>query len=145
MYKIVSSLIEFWDLFILNILITVLIALIGLLLVFLSNMFRINYIDFPYGSGILEPESAYCAMIDENISPKVREKLLSHIKGANIFIEVVPYPWVVLPDVLPHPDHLPVLLLRADDPDNQESKQQQHPEIRIPRLKQEGRVQTPRS
>ena len=77
----------------LNILITVLIALIGLLLVFfLSNMFRINYIDFPYGSGILEPESAYCAMIDENISPKVREKLLSHIQGAKIFIEVVPYP-----------------------------------------------------
>ena len=55
-------------------------------------MFRINYIDFPYGSGILEPESAYCAMIDENISPKVREKLLSHIQGAKIFIEVVPYP-----------------------------------------------------
>ena len=143
MYKIVS-LIEFWDLFILlNILIIhhcidcVDWFIAGF---FLSNMFRINYIDFPYGSGILEPESAYCAMIDENISPKVREKLLSHIQGDKIFIEVVPYPWVVLPDVLPHPDHLPVLLLRADDPDNQESKQQQHPEIRLPGLKQEGRV-----
>ena len=32
---------------------------------------RINHIDYPYGSGELEPESAYCAMIDENIVPQV--------------------------------------------------------------------------
>ena len=54
------------------------IALIGLLLGFLSNIFRINYIEFPIKSKILEPESAFCAMMDENISPKVRDRLTLH-------------------------------------------------------------------
>ena len=53
-------------------------------------MFRINYIDFPYGSGILEPESAYCAMIDENISPKVREKLYHTFKGIKYLLKWYP-------------------------------------------------------
>ena len=36
---------------------------------------RINYIEFPVNSGKLEPESGYCAMLDENIYPKVSLKL----------------------------------------------------------------------
>ena len=58
-------------------------------------------------------------MIDANISPKV-EDCYHRIQCNKLFIEVVPYPRAVVPDVLPHPYHLPVLLLRADDPDNQE-------------------------
>ena len=40
-------------------------------LLYLTFICRINYINFPHGSENREPESAYCAMIDENISPKV--------------------------------------------------------------------------
>ena len=57
---------------------------------------------------------------------------------------MVPYPRAVISDVLPHPDHPPLLLLRPDDPDYQEGQQQQHPEVRLQGLKQEGRVQAPR-
>ena len=67
----------------------------------------------------IEPESAFCAMMDDNISPKVGD--CYRIKQCTeIFIPVVPHPRAVIPDILPHPDHLPVLLLRADDPDHQE-------------------------
>ena len=58
-------------------------------------------------------------MIDSNISPKVGD-CYHIIQCTNILIEVVPYPRAVIPDVLPHPDHPPLLLLRADDPDYQE-------------------------
>ena len=33
---------------------------------------RINYLDFPWQSKNWVPESAFCAMIDENVYPKVR-------------------------------------------------------------------------
>ena len=57
-------------------------------------------------------------MMDENISPKVGD--CYRITQCNkIFIQVVPYPRAVIPDLLSHPDHLTVLLLRADDPDHQ--------------------------
>ncbi len=37
---------------------------------------NINYVDFPYGSGNYLKESAFCAMLDINISPQVRTRLL---------------------------------------------------------------------
>ena len=97
---------------------------------FIFDFHRINYIDFPYGSGIPEPESAYCAMLDTNISPKVGN-CYHIIQCTKIFIEVVPYPRAVIPDILSHPNHLPVLLLREDDPDDKESQQQQHQEVSL--------------
>ena len=35
------------------------------------HYFRLNYVDFPIGSGNFLEDSSYCAMLDENIYPKV--------------------------------------------------------------------------
>ena len=49
---------------------------------------RINYIDFPTGSGNISRDSAYCAMLDDNIYPKVgasREIL----KTSSVLIRII--------------------------------------------------------
>ena len=39
------------------------------------RVYRINYIDRPLQSGNFLNESAFCALLDENIYPKVRKRL----------------------------------------------------------------------
>lgn len=36
---------------------------------------QLNYVDRPLGSGNFLPESAFCALLDSNIYPKVKHKL----------------------------------------------------------------------
>ena len=36
---------------------------------------KINYIDYPYHSGTFICDSAFCAMLDENIHPSVNQNL----------------------------------------------------------------------
>ena len=40
---------------------------------------RLNYIDRPLGSGEYLTESAFCALLDDNIYPKVKK--LDHFKN----------------------------------------------------------------
>ena len=40
---------------------------------------KLNYIDRPLGSGVYLEESAFCALLDENIKPKVRMVLSTNL------------------------------------------------------------------
>ena len=46
---------------------------------------QINYIDYPYQSGNFICESAFCAMLDENINPPVSESLINSRLHLSVF------------------------------------------------------------
>ena len=44
---------------------------------------RINYVDYPWQSGKWVEDSAFCAMLDDNIQPKVSRRFCEFVMGTN--------------------------------------------------------------
>ena len=80
---------------------------------------QLNYIDRPLGSGLFLQQSAFCALLDANISPKVVLQVnFMDIDFYDLMLLGLPLAPGVLPPLLPGPPGDAGVSLHHDGPDH---------------------------